>query len=109
MGHNLETLVAARALQGLGAALAAPNALALIATSFQDKKMRDTALSLYGAMSGLGIIAGLFLGGVLTEVGGWRWVFFINVPIGLLVLWGSRSLTAAVPCRGHLAASVRRS
>ncbi len=62
-GHNLETLVAARALQGLGAALAAPNALALIATSFQDKKMRDTALSLYGAMSGLGIIAGLFLGG----------------------------------------------
>ncbi len=102
VGADLEMLVAARAVQGLGAALAAPNALALIATSFESKKMRDTALALYGAMSGLGIIAGLLLGGVLTEIGGWRWVFFINVPIGLLVLLGIRSLPSTKGSGGRL-------
>jgi len=95
LGANVEMLIAARAVQGVGAALAAPNALALIATTFSDRKMRDQALSLYGAMSGLGIILGLLLGGVLTDLLDWRWVFFINVPIGLLVILGTRSLTSA--------------
>jgi EmrB/QacA subfamily drug resistance transporter len=97
-------LVAARALQGLGAALAAPNALALIATTFADRTTRDKALSVYGAMSGLGIVIGLLLGGVLTDTLGWRWVFFINVPVGLLVLLGSRTLVAADRHRGRLGA-----
>ncbi|MFP3712104.1 MFS transporter [Puerhibacterium sp. TATVAM-FAB25] len=97
-------LVAARAVQGLGAALAAPNALALIATTFADRATRDKALALYGAMSGLGIVVGLLLGGVLTDTLGWRWVFFINVPIGLLVLLGSRTLVAADRHRGRLGA-----
>jgi EmrB/QacA subfamily drug resistance transporter len=97
-------LIAARAVQGLGAALAAPNALALIATTFADRAARDKALSLYGAMSGLGIVVGLLLGGVLTDALGWRWVFFINVPIGLLVLLGSRTLVAAHRHRGRLGA-----
>lgn len=92
---NGEMLIAARAIQGLGAALVAPNALALITTTFSDRKTRDTALSLYGAMSGLGIVVGLLLGGVLTGTLGWRWVFFINVPIGVLVLLGSRNLVEA--------------
>lgn len=83
-GQNAEMLIIARAIQGMGAAVAAPNTLALIATTFPDRKMRDTALSLYGAMSGLGIVVGLLLGGLLTASVGWRGVFFINVPIGLL-------------------------
>jgi MFS family permease len=92
LGQNTEMLIIARAAQGLGAAIAAPNALALISTAFPDRKMRDMALSLYGAMSALGIVIGLLLGGVLTDTLGWRWVFFINIPIGLFVLLGSRAL-----------------
>jgi EmrB/QacA subfamily drug resistance transporter len=102
LGVNTGMLIAARALQGVGAALAAPNALALIATTFSDRKARDAALSLYGAMSGLGIVVGLLAGGLLTGALGWRWVFFINIPIGLLVLLGSRTLVAAEPHQGRL-------
>jgi EmrB/QacA subfamily drug resistance transporter len=104
LGQSAEMLIAARAVQGVGAALTAPNALALIATTFSERKSRDSALALYGAMSGLGIVAGLLLGGVLTDTLGWRWVFFINIPIGLLVLLGSRTLVAAAPHRGQLGA-----
>jgi EmrB/QacA subfamily drug resistance transporter len=102
LGLNTGMLIAARALQGLGAALAAPNALAMIATTFADRKTRDAALSLYGAMSGLGIVVGLLLGGLLTGTLGWRWVFFINIPIGVFVLLGSRTLVAAEPRRDRL-------
>ncbi|GAA3693318.1 MFS transporter [Zhihengliuella alba] len=102
LGVNVEMLIIARAVQGIGAALAAPNALALIATTFSERSMRDKALSLYGAMSGLGIVVGLLLGGVLTDLLDWRWVFFVNVPIGLLVLWGTRTLVAAERHTGRL-------
>ena len=102
LGMNVEMLIAARAVQGIGAAMAAPNALALIATTFSERRMRDQALSLYGAMSGLGIVIGLLLGGVLTDLLDWRWVFFINVPIGLLVLVGTRTLVAAERHTGRL-------
>ncbi|MFE5117451.1 MFS transporter [Dietzia sp. NPDC055340] len=102
LGVSVEMLIAARAVQGIGAAMAAPNALALIATTFSERKMRDQALSLYGAMSGLGIILGLLLGGVLTDVLNWRWVFFINVPIGVLVLLGTRTLASAGRHGGRL-------
>ncbi|MGC5225074.1 MFS transporter [Micromonospora sp. DT81.3] len=101
-GISSEMLITARAVQGIGAAMAAPNALALIATTFSERSMRDKALSLYGAMSGLGIVVGLLLGGVLTDLLGWRWVFFINVPIGLLVLWGSRTLVTSERHTGRL-------
>ena len=102
MGVNVQMLIIARAVQGIGAAMAAPNALALIATTFSERSMRDKALSLYGAMSGIGIILGLLLGGILTDVLDWRWVFFINVPIGLLVLLGTRTLTSADRHAGRL-------
>lgn len=102
IGPNADTLIAARAIQGVGAAMAAPNALALIATTFAERKMRDQALSLYGAMSGIGIVLGLLLGGLLTDLLDWRWVFFINIPIGLLVLLGTRTLVAAEPHTGRL-------
>nr|WP_255426945.1 MFS transporter [Pseudonocardia sp. C8] len=102
LGQSAGMLIAARAVQGAGAALTAPNALALIATTFSERKMQDKALALYGAMSGLGIVVGLLLGGVLADTLGWRWVFFINVPIGLLVLLGSRTLVAAGRHHGQL-------
>jgi MFS family permease len=89
LGVNAEMLIGARALQGLGAALTAPNALALIATNFPVGKPRNSAMAVYGAMSALGITIGVLLGGVLTGTLGWRWVFFINIPIGLAVLAGS--------------------
>lgn len=78
-------LLGARALQGIGAALASPTALALITTTFPAGPARNRAMGVYAAMSGAGAAVGLILGGALTEVD-WRWTMFINVPIGLLVL-----------------------
>jgi len=99
---NLESLIAARALQGVGAALAAPNGLALIATNFPVGAPRNKAMAVYGAMSALGITAGVLLGGVLTGMLSWRWVFFINAPIGVAVLLGSRVLVEGERGRGKL-------
>src|SRR5919107_5986399 len=93
-GVNAAMLIASRGFQGLGAALIAPNALALIATIFPGGESRNKAMGVYGAMSALGITVGVLLGGVLTAVFGWRSVFFINVPLGLAVLAGTKSLVA---------------
>ena len=79
-------LVAARTLQGVGAALAAPGVLALLTTSAPDEAARNGAFALFGAVSSGGASIGLLLGGLLTDVGSWRWTLFINVPIGIAVL-----------------------
>jgi len=79
-------LVATRALQGVGAALAAPSVLALLTTSAPDEAARNRAFALFGAVSSGGASIGLILGGLLTDVGSWRWTLFINVPLGLVVL-----------------------
>ncbi|RYP86711.1 MFS transporter [Nocardioides guangzhouensis] len=79
-------LVAARTLQGVGAALAAPSVLALLTTSAPDEAARHRAFALFGAVSSGGASIGLLLGGLLTDVGSWRWTLFINVPIGIGVL-----------------------
>jgi EmrB/QacA subfamily drug resistance transporter len=79
-------LVAARALQGVGAAVAAPNVLALITTSAESPAARNRALALFSAVSSAGGSLGLLLGGALTGYASWRWSLFINVPIGLVVL-----------------------
>jgi EmrB/QacA subfamily drug resistance transporter len=102
LANDSTVLIAARGLQGVGAALTAPNALALIAATFPEGKPRNNALAVYGAMSGLGIVAGLLLGGILTGMFGWRWVFFINVPIGVAVLAGSRALVEAELHKGDV-------
>jgi EmrB/QacA subfamily drug resistance transporter len=102
LAPNAGLLIAARALQGLGAALAAPNALALIATTFPTGKPRNQAMAVYGAMSAVGIVAGVLLGGALTGLLDWRWVFFINIPIGLAVLVGTAALPQGVRGRGRL-------
>jgi EmrB/QacA subfamily drug resistance transporter len=76
-------LVAARAVQGAGAALVAPAALSLITTGFPEGPARTRALGLYGATASVGFVAGQVLGGVLVEFTSWRAVFLVNVPVGL--------------------------
>jgi MFS family permease len=78
-------LIASRALQGIGAAIAAPAALSLISVTFPEGKPRNRALGVYAAMTGMGGGVGLLAGGLLTTYASWRWVFFVNVPIGLLI------------------------
>ncbi|MFI2210217.1 MFS transporter [Streptomyces sp. NPDC020141] len=87
-----EVLIASRILQGVGAAIAAPTALSLIATNFPEGAPRNKAMGVYAAMAGLGSTVGLLLGGVLTDYLDWRWVFFVNIPIGLAILAGTRVL-----------------
>jgi EmrB/QacA subfamily drug resistance transporter len=76
-------LIAARVLQGVGAAAAGPSTIALITTTFTETRERVRALALLAAMSGGGFAIGLILGGLLTELASWRWVLFINVPFGI--------------------------
>jgi EmrB/QacA subfamily drug resistance transporter len=77
------SLVAFRALQGLGGAVLAPAALSLLMTSFAEGPERNRALGIYGAASGSGAAVGVLLGGILTNYFGWQWIFFINVPVGI--------------------------
>jgi EmrB/QacA subfamily drug resistance transporter len=84
LAQNETWMIAARILQGLGAAVASPTALSLITTTFPAGAARNRAFAVYAAMSGAGAAVGLILGGALTEIS-WRWTFFINVPIGVLV------------------------
>src|SRR5881397_3551536 len=76
------SLIAFRAVQGLGGALLAPAALSLLMTTFDEGRERNLALGIYGAASGSGAAAGVLLGGVLTSYLSWSWIFFINVPVG---------------------------
>ena len=95
-------LLAARAVQGAGAAVIAAAALALIATTFPDGPPRNRAMGVYAAMSVAGGAAGLIAGGLLTTYASWRWVLFVNVPIGLAVaLAAPRVLTESVRQRGR--------
>jgi EmrB/QacA subfamily drug resistance transporter len=78
-------LITARAVQGAGAAMAAPTALSLIAVTFPEGPERNRATAIYSAMAILGVVVGLIAGGLLVTYASWRWVMFINVPIGLVV------------------------
>ena len=80
------SLVAFRAVQGLGGALLAPAALSLLMTTFAEGSERNRALGIYGAASGSGAAAGVLLGGVITSYLGWSWIFFVNVPVGLAAI-----------------------
>src|SRR2546425_9826146 len=80
------SLIAFRALQGLGAALVSPAALSILTTTFEEGRERNIALGIWGAASGSGGAAGVLLGGALTSAFSWSWIFFINVPAGLIVL-----------------------
>lgn len=78
-------LIALRAIQGLSAAFMSPAALSIVINTFKEGKERNTALGVWGGVAAGGAAAGLLFGGVLTEYLGWRWDFFVNVPIGLMV------------------------
>ncbi|MET0188898.1 MAG: MFS transporter [Pseudonocardia sediminis] len=87
LAPNPAWLIAARAAQGLGAAIASPAALSIITTTFDAGRERNRAFAVWGAVAGAGGAVGVLLGGVLTEYLGWSWVLFVNVPIGALILW----------------------
>ncbi|MEU6719728.1 MFS transporter [Nonomuraea sp. NPDC046802] len=99
---NGTVLIAARVLQGVGAAIVAPAALSLLADTFPAGPERNKALGVYGAMGGLGSVVGLLLGGALTEYLGWRWIMFVNIPIALLVLAGTSALVPGTRERGGI-------
>ena len=77
-------LLTARAVQGAGGAIVAPTALALIATTFPEGPARSRAMGVYASMSAVGSAAGLIAGGLLVTYVSWRWVLFVNVPIGII-------------------------
>jgi EmrB/QacA subfamily drug resistance transporter len=85
-------LIAARIGQGVAAAFVAPAALSLLATTFPTRPARTKAMGVYGAMSGLGPVVGLLLGGALTEYVGWRWILLVNIPIAVAILAGTKAL-----------------
>ncbi|MGO4612487.1 MFS transporter [Nocardia sp. 2YAB30] len=90
LADNSGLLIGARLAQGVGAALMLPAALSILTTSFREGSDRHTAVGIWGGTAGLASATGVFLGGVITEGPGWRWVFYVNTPVCLLVL-------AAVP------------
>ena len=79
-------LIGARALQGLGAAIITPAALSILMTTFAEGRERNAALGAWGGVGAFGAVAGVLLGGVLTELLSWNWIFFVNVPVGILAL-----------------------
>jgi EmrB/QacA subfamily drug resistance transporter len=80
------SLIGARALQGLGAAVITPAALSILSTTFREGRERNIALGVWGAVGGFGAAAGVLLGGVLTSALSWEWIFFVNVPVGAVGL-----------------------
>jgi EmrB/QacA subfamily drug resistance transporter len=97
-------LTVARGAQGLGAALMSPTALSILTTTFHDQAGRRRALAVWGALLGLGATAGVLLGGVIVQSLTWRWIFFVNVPIAIVI--GVGTLLAVPGIREGVAAKV---
>ena len=97
------TLIVARAVQGLGAAILVPNSLALLSHAYPDDKARGRAVGIWAAGASLTLTAGPLVGGTLIALVGWRWIFFVNLPIGLLGLW----LTWRYAAETHALAAAR--
>jgi EmrB/QacA subfamily drug resistance transporter len=85
LSGTIAVLIAARAVQGIGAAIISPAALSIVTTTFEEGAERNKALGIWGALGGSGAAAGVLFGGILTKYLGWQWIFFINVPVGALV------------------------
>ena len=80
------SLIAARSLQGLGAAIISPAALSILTTTFSEGRERNIALGVWGAVGGFGAAAGVLLGGIFTDALSWEWIFFVNIPVALVAL-----------------------
>jgi EmrB/QacA subfamily drug resistance transporter len=80
------SLIGARAIQGLGAAAISPAALSILMTSFKEGRDRNIALGVWGGVGGFGAAAGVLLGGLLTDALSWEWIFFVNIPVGVIAL-----------------------
>src|SRR5580700_10844737 len=105
LAPNEGLLIAARALQGLGAAVLSPATLTILTTTFREPAERARALGIWSAMAAVGGASGALFGGVLTDLLSWRWIFYINVPIGLLTIVAARAAlvdTKAEGDRPHL-------
>jgi EmrB/QacA subfamily drug resistance transporter len=83
---NEASLIGARALQGLGAAIISPALLSILTTTFEEGRERNTALGAWGATGAFGAVGGVLAGGILTDLLAWEWIFFVNVPIGIAAL-----------------------
>ena len=92
LAGSIGVLIAARTAQGVGAAIISPATLSIITTTFEEGAERNKALGIWGAMGGSGAAAGVLFGGILTKYAGWEWIFFVNVPVGALVLALTRSV-----------------
>jgi len=103
LAANAGTLVGARVAQGIGAALMAPAGLSILTTTFAEGKDRTKALGVWGAISGVAAAAGVFLGGVLSEGPGWRWVLFVNIPVCVLIVVAAFRLVPGERRRARLA------
>ncbi len=101
-------LIAARAVQGLGGAILSPAALSILITTFRDGAERNRALGIWGAIAGSAGAVGVLLGGVLTETLGWEWVFWVNVPIGVLAAVAAPRVIGESRAEGSTAASTSR-
>src|SRR4051812_21189418 len=86
------SLIGARSVQGLGAAIISPAALSILMTTFSEGRERNIALGVWGAVGGFGAAAGVLLGGVFTDALSWEWIFFINIPVGLTAMALTRVL-----------------
>ena len=102
LSHSSSLLVGARFAQGIGAAMLSPAALSSLTTTFRTGRDRNTALGVWGAVSGLGGAAGVLFGGLLTEGPGWRWVLFVNVPLSAVAFLGAFALLRREQIRKQL-------
>ncbi|MHB8658359.1 MAG: MFS transporter [Solirubrobacteraceae bacterium] len=94
MADSRSVLIAARAVQGLGGAVIAPASLSILTTTFTEPAARNRAVGIWGAMGGAGGAAGVLLGGILTDLLSWRWILFINLPIGLIAAFLAQRMIA---------------
>ncbi|MBV8258804.1 MAG: MFS transporter [Actinobacteria bacterium] len=101
LAGSIGVLIAARTVQGLGAAIVSPATLSIITTTFEEGAERNKALGIWGAMGGSGAAAGVLFGGILTKYAGWEWIFFVNVPVGALVLALTRSIVRESKVEGE--------
>ncbi len=93
-------LIASRAAQGIGAAMLTPSALSIVSTVYSGSQLA-TALSIWGAIASAGIAVGVIFGGVLTTLLGWRWVFLVNVPVGVIAVLLAPRVIPALPAAGR--------